>query len=436
LITIKLAKWLNEKIFYGWSIVLAAGLLTFFGTGFFSYTRGFFLPELAETLDNGNRFFISLGFSLATMTGALISPAIGRYLDRGSPKKVIFLGIVINGFFYLVLSQASSLLAFYMAVSIGLGVGMICMGGFTHHRAILNWFDHWRGRAVSVAVLGASLAGVAMPAIVEGLITNYGWQATYQIFALVLLLGLSPVVWLLFIDRPEQIKEVRDGRHYANTNSQPKRLLERDNKVWSFGELIKTPAFWSIGLIFGTMLSIWSAVMLHLVGHLRDIGLEIVWYIISAQAAFAALGKPVVGIASDFLGARITIWSALSLQVLALLLFGAASEENVLILAACIYGLGYSGMSPLRTFAISTSLGSRSFGTASGAIRYVELPFQMLAAPAAALIYDHTGSYQLAFSLLAGMALIACLGPFFISVGGARERKDKNLNEIDHTKIS
>ena len=60
----------------------------------------------------------------------------------------------------------------------------------------------------------------------------------------------------------------------------------------------------------------------------------------------------------------------------------------------------------------------------------------MLAAPAAALIYDLTGSYQLAFSLLAGMALVAGLGPFFISVGGARERKDKNLNGIDHTKFS
>ena len=146
------------------------------------------------------------------MTGALISPAVGRYLDRGSPKKIIFLGIVINSFFYLVLSQASSLLAFYIAVSIGLGVGMICMGGFTHHRAILNWFDHWRGRAVSVAVLGASLAGVAMPPVVESLITNYGWQTTYQVFALVLILGLSPVVWLFFIDQPGEIKEVRDGR--------------------------------------------------------------------------------------------------------------------------------------------------------------------------------------------------------------------------------
>ena len=433
---IELAKRLNEKIFYGWSIVFAAGLLTFFGTGFFSYTRGFFLPELAEALDGGNRFFISLGFSLATMTGALISPAVGRYLDRGSPKKIIFLGIVVNSFFYLVLSQASSLLAFYIAVSIGLGVGMICMGGFTHHRAILNWFDHWRGRAVSVAVLGASLAGVAMPPVVESLITNYGWQTTYQIFALVLILGLSPVVWFFFIDQPEEIKEVRDGRHYATTNSQAEELFERDNRVWSFGELAKNPAFWSIGLIFGTMLSIWSAVMLHLVGHLKDIGLETVWYIISAQAAFAALGKPIVGIASDFLGARITIWSALSLQILALFLFGAVSEENLFILAACLYGLGYSGMSPLRTFAISTSLGSKSFGTASGALRYVELPFQMLAAPAAALIYDFTGSYQLAFSLLAGMALVACLGPFFISVGGTRERKDKILNGIDHTKFS
>ena len=73
---------------------MVAGTLSFLGTGFYSYSRGIFLPSLAETLDNGERFNISMGFSLAAVTGALIAPYIGKVLDRGSPRKVMLLSLI------------------------------------------------------------------------------------------------------------------------------------------------------------------------------------------------------------------------------------------------------------------------------------------------------------------------------------------------------
>ena len=104
------------------------------------------------------------------------------------------------------------------------------------------------------------------------------------------------------------------------------------------------------------------------------------------------------------------------------MLFSVASAAVTAMLAGCLYGLGYSGMSPLRTFAISSTLGSRSFGAAAGLLRFVEMPWTLLASPIAGLIYDQTGSYQIAFQVLAALMLLCCLGPFFIAVGGRRER--------------
>ncbi len=80
-------------------------------------------------------------------------------------------------------------------------------------------------------------------------------------------------------------------------------------------------------------------------------------------------------------------------------------------------------MSPLRTFAISTSIGSQSYAVGAGVLRGVELPFVLVASPLAGFIYDATGSYQMAFFILSGLLLVACIGPFFIKVGGAAERK-------------
>jgi hypothetical protein len=80
-------------------------------------------------------------------------------------------------------------------------------------------------------------------------------------------------------------------------------------------------------------------------------------------------------------------------------------------------------MSPLRTFAISTALGSQTFGMATGALRFVELPFLLSASPLAAYIHDTTGNYQLAFLILVGLIAIASIGPFFITSGGAKARR-------------
>jgi MFS family permease len=151
--------------------------------------------------------------------------------------------------------------------------------------------------------------------------------------------------------------------------------------------------------------------------------------VLSITALFAALGKPVVGWLSDYWGARVSIWLALICQGTALLLFSAANSTIAAIFAGCLYGFGYSGMSPLRTFAISSTLGSRSFGSASGLLRFVEMPWALMASPIAGLIYDQTGSYLIAFQVLAGMMFVCCLGPFFISVGGRRDRMRRKAQE-------
>ncbi|MEE4281906.1 MAG: MFS transporter, partial [Pseudomonadales bacterium] len=390
---------------------------------FYSYSRGVFLPSLAEALSDGSRFAISLGFSWAAIVGAIISPFLGRFLDHNSPRLVIMIGIGIVAASYILLANAQTLWQFYLIVGFGFGIGMSCMGGMAWHRSVIFWFDHWRGRAIAFAVMGASLAGIMMPPLVTALVDNYGWRVGYNIFAISTAVTLLPIVYFFMKDRPGDIGEVRDGHAYTAKHQHEHVELPSDSVVWTWQGLLKTPAFWSIGLIFGSMVCVFTAVMLHLFGHLLDLGLSTdnAALVLSATALFAALGKPVVGFLSDFLGARITIWIALISQALALLMFTQADTFALCLVAAAMYGFGYSGMSPLRTFAVSTSVGSASFALATGVLRWVELPFILSASPLAGFIYDATGTYNGAFFILAALMLVACIGPFFIRVGGAAE---------------
>lgn len=420
----------STSFFYGWVIVGVAGTLGFLGTGFYSYSRGVFLPSLAEDLGNGSRFAIAMGFSAAGITSAIIAPYIGHLLDRYSPRRIILIGIGVVSSAYLLLSVTQTLWQYYLIVGVGMGVGMSCMGGLAWHRSVISWFDHWRGRAIALAVMGASLSGVMMPPLVTALVEEFGWRGGFLTFAVITGLSLLPLVYFLMKDRPEQVGEVRDGRSYVASHSEEVVEIVADSRVWHWREMLKSRAFWSIGLIFGSMSCVYSAVMLHLFGHLLDIGLSTSYaaWILSATALFAALGKPVVGWLSDAFGAKVTIWLALSTQCAALLLFSQAGDFRLSITAACIYGLGYSGMSPLRTFSISTAMGSVSFGAANGVLRIIELPLVISASPLAGFIYDATGSYRIAFLILAGLMAVACIGPFFIKAGGARERRRMKLS--------
>ena len=93
-----------------------------------------------------------------------------------------------------------------------------------------------------------------------------------------------------------------------------------------------------------------------------------------------------MGWLADAVGARVTIWLALVCQGGALVLFAQADSLSMAFAAGCLYGFGYSGMSPLRTFALSTAMGSVSFGAANGIIRFVELPLVLMASPLAGYI--------------------------------------------------
>ena len=396
----------------------------FLGTGFYSYSRGIFLDDLSIAIANGDRTEISFAFSSAFVMGTILAPFIGRLLDRSSPKKVLLFGIGIVTSSYLLLSQVETILQFYLVTTVGMGLGMACMGGLAWHRSIINWFDHWRGRAIALGVLGASLSGIVMPQFVPELIDNYGWQMTYGIFAISTAATLFPVVYIFMKDRPEDIGEVRDGHAYVSKLSEKEASYQNitDQTSWTIKQMLASRAFWSIGLIFGSMSAVFNATMLHMFSHIKDMGLDAAM-VLSVTALFAATGKPIIGWLSDYAGSKVTIWLALISQVIGLFLLSQANDFSVALLAASLYGFGYSGMSPLRTFSLSTSLGSNTYATASGVLKYIEAPIVLAASPTAGYIKDVTGSYQLAFLVLAGMMLLACLGPFFIKAGGALSRR-------------
>src|SRR5215471_2761010 len=75
--------------YYGWRVVLAAsfGVMAGFGS-LFVYTFSIFVKPLAAEF-GWSREGISGGFAIAAVTLGLISPLLGRWIDRFGPRRVI-----------------------------------------------------------------------------------------------------------------------------------------------------------------------------------------------------------------------------------------------------------------------------------------------------------------------------------------------------------
>ncbi len=402
--------------FYGWVIVAASALLAFLGTGLFSYTRGVFLPSLAETF--GGRFEVALAFSIETVVAAAFAPFLGRVLDRHSPRRVMTAGTLVVALGYYLLSRCDEAWQLYLVMGVLFGLGMAAMGTIPWQKVVVTWFERRRGLALALGVMGASVAGVVMPPVANELISTFGWRGGFQGYSLLVLLVLFPATWILMRDRPEDMGEAVDGRREpaadAGAVPPPPGMTTR--------EILGTPAFWAIALIFSAMLCVLGAVLLHLYGHLLDIGVgeARAALAVSAMAGAAALGKPVIGWLSDVLGVRRSVWLSLAVQVLSLVTLATAADSATAMAAAVVYGFGYSGLSSLQSLAVGSVFGSASFGRARGLLVPVMLPVTMAASPFAGLIHDTFGSYSLAFLSLTGLLVVAMLGPLLLPGGPAR----------------
>lgn len=71
-------------------------------------------------------------------------------------------------------------------------------GMFTHMAmtAMGRWFDATRGRAVAIANLGHPASEVVIPLLAVALIAGLGWRPTWGIVAVVLAIGIAPLLWV------------------------------------------------------------------------------------------------------------------------------------------------------------------------------------------------------------------------------------------------
>lgn len=358
----------------------------------FVYTFAVFVKPLAAAF-HWNREAISLGFGLAAIILGLISPLLGRLIDRFGPRRIILPCMTVFACAIASLSLLRPPLWQFYATCILIGLVGNGAGHLAYSRSISTWFQRRLGLALAFVMVGAGLGAMLLPVFAQAIISRAGWRAAYlSLGGVALLLGL-PLSW-------RYVRECGLSQRQTAPVAHP-------GQTWQQG--LRGFPFWIIvTILFVSSISMNGAIT-QLSALLTDRGIS------PKDAALCAsmlggsslLGRIVVGWLLDrFFAARVALLVNLATAA-GIFLLARANGFLAGGLAAALIGIGAGGEAAITPYLLARYFGLRAFSTLYG----LTWTFYAAAGAIGPVIlgraFDSTGSYSSLLVLLAGVLSLA-----------------------------
>ena len=404
---------------------------------------GLFLMPLTSEF-NWSRAGVSFVLTIIAVASALGYPVIGRMIDRYGARRIILAGNVLFAASIASVSLiGASLTHFYIAYAlIGLTAAIPSSAMFT--KVVASWFDQNRGLFLGiVGGLGNGAGAALSPVLAHLLISAFGWRGAFQGIALTVLVVGFPVLFLLLWDPPGSTGKDQGGAQ-SGTREHPPSVGSGESSTvpdttaestgndvaatvapatpaggLTLGEARRTGTFWIILIAIALGAGSMTAIFAHVVPMLEDRGLP------RAQATTVLATFSMVTaawqIGVGYLLDRVPKpWIAAPFYVVALgglVLLDATSSFPLLLLAGLLLGFGLGTEYGVLPYFISRYFGVKHYGAITGTAYAVVVLTQGVTPFLMALVFDLTGTYDLAvgaiaFGLVLGALLILRLKPF------------------------
>jgi MFS family permease len=406
----------SRNVFYGWWIVLAAGVGL--GLGYAPivvYSFGIFLKPLVQEF-HSSRAHISLAFTLASLAQALTTPCLGFWVDRIGAKLVILTASIL---FAAILASfmvfATSVGKIYVLYAL-LGIAGAGAAPVPYGKIIANWFDRRRGVAIGLAMFGLGLGAITMPYLAQRLIALWGWRGTYSAIGLLVAAVSVPVIALLLKDTPVKLGYLADG----NGSEQASRTPDpgpAEGVSWS--EARRDSTFWIMLSAFFLVGMSLNGCVVHIVPMLADRGVPATRAALASSVLACALliGRVVSGYLLDRVFAPRVATFFFGAAALGIALLWSGATGGSAFLGAALIGLGIGSEVDVIAYLVSRYFGLRAFGEIYG---YAFAAFLLAAALGPFLMglgFDHTGSYNpilagFLAATLTGALMLRKLGPY------------------------
>jgi MFS family permease len=354
-----------------------------------------------------SRTVLMTAMTVLSGTCAVLSPLLGRLMDRLSLRKLMVAGGLLLGAGYAAISLAASFTQVLVIFGVLIAPANVLIGPVATTVLLSRWFVNRRGRAIGVAIAGISAGGFFYPMIIQGLLDAHQWRPALQLLSLVLIVWTVPVA-LLVVNRPEERGLYPDGAAAPVAVTHTAALAA----PISAGELLRDPAFWMIALTVAIVTSGMKGMITNLAPLAIDTGVKAsaAALLVSVYAGCSFIAKLSFAALSDRLGPRPLMYIALGgFAVGMMCLTQARAGYGVVALGVGIIGLFGGLMVPMESYLAPRVFGQRGVGRAMGLLSGVILIALLATPPLFGLIFDLTGRYNGIFWTFGALALLALL---------------------------
>jgi len=382
-------------------------------------------PILAEY--NWERGLAAGVFSFGFLASAVMSPLVGRMIDRQGPRLVIEIGVFTQALGLALATVAREPWQFYLTLGALVGIGGNLLGYGVQSVILPNWFVRRRGLALSIAFSGVGIGSITILPWFGWLIDTAGWRAACIWLGVLVIVLLGPLN-LLLKRRPEDIGMMPDGI------AQGSPLADRSANIvdhrwaavdWTLRRAVRTGRFWWIALAYFCGLFSWYAVQVHQTKYLIEAGFapSLAAWALGLVSLVAVPGQIAFGHLSDRVG-REWVWTIgnFGFVVCCLALIGLHAMPSAALLYLMIIAqgtLGYSLTSVMGAIPAEIFEG-RHYGSIFGTVMLAAILGGAAGPWIAGVLYDSTGSYSLAFWIAAACSLVSMLAIWFAAPGRVR----------------
>ena len=190
----------KEEITNGWPIVSASAVGIGLGMSPLPfYTIGVFVGPISQEFGWPPSKVLSAtaAYCIALF---IVAPFIGMITDRFGARKVVLVSIITFGVSMMLQSMHTGSFALYLflwALIAVFGAGTLPI---TFTKAVNNWFDIHRGKALGMTLVSTGIFGALAKFFAAEITLLYGWRVAYVALGMLPILIAFPIALVAFRD--------------------------------------------------------------------------------------------------------------------------------------------------------------------------------------------------------------------------------------------
>ena len=374
-----------------WLVACIAFIVIGFSRGLHS-SFGVFYVSLLDNFGWGRGVTAGV-FSLVLTVDAVLSPAVGHLLDRFGTRRVALVGCGALIVGLLLSSTINTLWQFYIYFGLFAAIGLTFTGMVPHVFLVSEWFSHNRATAIGFVYAGTGLGILLLAPFSEWLLRSWGWTRAFQVFALLVLVLMLPLV--TFFYQPGPHSAARRVHKESNAAGDPQ---------WTAMLALRSLQFWLLFFARICAAGGTTVIVTHQVAHVVDIGYSklMAASIFGFAGITSSFGRVVFGFIADLLSKQAAYTLNIVMTVVgvgALMILSDPSQTWLLYIYVIFFGIGFGSRAVIFSALTADIFSGKGFGSILGYSTVAVGVGGALGSYLGGVFHDWTGSYILSFGL-------------------------------------